>query len=40
VLVGQWKQKELWNGDYSFEDLLDINSLLIMIDEMRAKARG
>lgn len=27
-MAGLWKQHELWDGTYTFDDLLDINELL------------
>jgi hypothetical protein len=34
-----WKQKELWDGSYSFLDLLDVNELLDVKEANEALTR-
>jgi len=37
-MLGMWKQKELWDGTYTFKDLLDIHELLEVQHENKRRA--
>jgi len=39
VMKGFWKQKELWDGTYTFEDLLDIREMIIVEQENEIRYR-
>lgn len=39
VIAGKWKQHELWDGTYTFGDLLDIHEIMIVEEENRRRAR-
>jgi len=38
-MAGMWKQHELWDGTYSFSDLLDIHELLNVQAENQRRAQ-
>ena len=40
VMAGMWKQHEVWDGTYTFEDLLDAHEILAVkaANEHRARA--
>ena len=38
VVLGYWKQHELWDGTYTLDDLLDIAELAQMRRENEARA--
>lgn len=35
---GMWKQHELWDGTYTFDDLLDAREMIEVQEENRARA--
>lgn len=39
VIAGKWKQHELWDGTYTFDDLLDIHEIIAVENENRARAQ-
>ena len=38
VMQGYWKQRELWDGTYTLDDLLDITELIRVRRENEARA--
>ena len=38
VIAGMWKQHELWDGTYTFDDLLDAKEILAIKAENQARA--
>ena len=38
VALGLWKQRELWDGTYTLDDLLDITELTAVRQENEARA--
>nr|DAV05065.1 MAG TPA: hypothetical protein [Caudoviricetes sp.] len=38
VIAGKWQQHELWDGTYTFGDLLDIHEIMIVEGENRRRA--
>ena len=39
VIAGKWQQHELWDGTYTFDDLLDIHEIIAVENENRARAQ-
>jgi hypothetical protein len=39
-MAGLWKQREAWDGTYTFNDLLDIHEALDVRDENERRARA
>jgi len=39
VVEGWWKQREMWDGTYTFEDLLDVHEALDVKSENRWRAQ-
>ena len=39
MIEGFWQQHELWDGTYSFEDLLDIHEVLDLRDVIKAETQ-
>ncbi|WP_423237320.1 DUF6889 family protein [Clostridium puniceum] len=37
-MSGHWKQHELWDGTYNFDDLLDIHEMLKVTSENKRRA--
>ena len=38
VIAGRWKQHELWDGTYTFNDLLDVHEIMLVEGENRRRA--
>ena len=38
-MQGYWKQRELWDGTYTLDDLLDITELIRVRQENELRAR-
>ena len=38
VIAGKWQQHELWDGTYTFDDLLDIHEIMLVESENRRRA--
>jgi len=38
VLEGMWKQHELWDGTYTFNDLLDAQEIILVRQENQRRA--
>jgi len=38
VIAGHWRQKELFDGTYTFDDLVDIHEMMAVLDENRARS--
>ena len=36
-MAGMWKQHEIWDGTYSFSDLLDAHEMINVQNENRAR---
>lgn len=40
VIAGKWQQHELWDGTYTFYDLLDIHEIMMVEAENRRRAQA
>lgn len=38
VIAGKWQQHELWDGTYTFDDLLDMHEIMLVEEENRRRA--
>lgn len=39
VIAGRWQQHELWDGTYTFRDLLDVHEIMAIEAENRYRAK-
>ncbi|WP_302815481.1 DUF6889 family protein [Selenomonas flueggei] len=39
VIAGKWQQHELWDGTYTFNDLLDVHEIMLVEGENRWRER-
>ena len=37
-MSGEWRQHELWDGTYSFDDLLDMHEMIDVREENKARS--
>lgn len=40
VIAGVWKQRELWDGTYTLDDLLDAHEMMIIKQENKRRAQA